>query len=424
MNNDINALFDDYYKEERLKRNRKKEIKKLIVRSISIPLTIGVVTLNAQYFYDKKMKLISKTVQNPFNGCEIIIDDEKINDNYNKLKKYIDQDDFLDKTVNDMSLSEKSKQLLLYAFFSNNKINIKNLNVIKNYLCYLEDNPYSNYEETYNNLKTLFVKYNCNLPSNIAGIYIQLFNTILIRDEKDVNYAYLHELLHMDSRSGANGNLASIAFTHKYYTWFEEGSAEVLASEYRLNDETVYPVSCAAVRLLTRLLGTDVIYKARRDTHEILIDELEKKGIPRDDVITLFELLDKNTKTYDKNELGHIVKHFSKIYKTINRDEKYVEPLFIFDLNNIYNCTSIDYKNMDYYLFNKKYNNKDTVMINTKIDSFDGKKELFIRTVYKKDRYIVYNGATNQYFASSYSFEDMDKITGKSYIKEWLYEKI
>ena len=51
-----------------------------------------------------------------------------------------------------MTLSEKSKYLLLYAYYSNNSIHIKNLEVLKNYLCYLEDNPYSNYEEVYQDI--------------------------------------------------------------------------------------------------------------------------------------------------------------------------------------------------------------------------------------------------------------------------------
>ena len=417
MNNDINKVFDEYYKEDRLNKKIKNNIKQFIVKSVSIPLAMGLISANSQYLYDKKMKLVSNSLDNPFNGSKIIVDDEKINENYNELKKYIDQDnDFFDKTVNDMSLSEKSKQLLLYAFYSNKKIDIKNLNVIKNYLCYLEDNPYSNYEEAYNNLKTLFVIYDKTLPSNVAGTYTQLFNTILIQDEEFVSYAYLHELLHMDSRSGVNANLFNIAFTNKYYNWFEEGSAEVLASEYRLSDETVYPVSSAAVRLLTRILGCDVIYKARRDTHEILIEELEKKGIERDDIISLFDLLNKNTTSYNSDEIEEIVNYFLKIYKIIYKEDKFVDPLYVFDLYNIRNCNPINFKYTNYYLFNKKYN-KNNVIDNIKVESADGKKIYYIKTIYYKDHCMVYDELRNENYERYYKLDNLNYLFSKRITK-------
>ena len=86
MNNDINKVFDEYYKEDRLNKKIKNNIKQFIVKSVSIPLAMGLISANSQYLYDKKMKLVSNSLDNPFNGSKIIVDDEKINENYNELK--------------------------------------------------------------------------------------------------------------------------------------------------------------------------------------------------------------------------------------------------------------------------------------------------------------------------------------------------
>lgn len=370
MNNDINKTFDDYYNDSNIIRKKRNN---LIKKEIAIGLVAITVFCSGKVLAKPKLKI----VDNPFNGCEIIIDDNLLNKMISDLNKYVDDDDFYNNTINDMTLSEKSKQLLLYAYYSNNSIHIKNLDILKSYLCYLEDNSYSNYEEIYDKLNTLIVRKRFFIGNGVLGNYNYLNNLINITD---VDSSYLHEIMHMDDNCKRNSKYSTM-----YYKWISEGTAEVLASEYYNVGSTTYPVECAAIRLITRLVGSDLILKMRQEGNQrIIVDELIKKGANKEEIIKLFDLLEKNISNPSSDNRVEIAREFTDLYAKLNKND-YMDSIYGFDIFNIMFNNSINHNEIDYYLFNKKYCNKNQITyINKKSDGG------YVKSIYKNDYCINY----------------------------------
>lgn len=335
----------------------------MLFLTLSIQITsIGIVNIVFNIFNNRK-----RLVRSPYDGNTIIINEEteelKIKKVINALNKQFTKDE-INQYYDKLKEDEKRNYLLMSAIISNPFYNDEDLKNIEGYLNYLNDNPYIDYETIYKLLKSSIIKESKKIDG-ASAMYYSDKNLILYSDSSSI----LHEIFHLE-----NKYLMLHEYDEDFQDWFNEASSEVLAGEYQNNKSYTYSCECAALRLVTNLIGSDCILKARSiGDFSVITNNLINKGAKEDTINKTFELLNQHvtlTKKIgysnnqeEKDEIKDVQKELRKsisdnivkMYLEINGyDTKYVNPLFLRELNDLIFENKVDYFDFSVYLFNRE----------------------------------------------------------------------
>lgn len=398
--------------EEYLKKKRKKKILKCLKSFfLSINILINIECVDRLFGYN--------LVNSPYDGNRIDISDYELNKNLIKITGVLDDqlsyDEIKKKIENNMTIDEKKNSLLLYALYENKTFDEQDIKNIAGYINYLNDNKYINYELTYKILRSSKLIKNVNLGNDLSGVYLDTLNIITISDDNALG----HELFHNEDIYIWKNRLSAKSI----YLWFVEGFAEVLNQEYMDSNSNSYPVFCSAIRIFTEMIGKDNMLKIRTTGEfNILLEFFKEKNIDENNLIILFDDLDKcllmNKKNENTDELRlKICAEFINLYNDLYNYPEYINPTFIQNLNNIESDYSNKLNTFKYYLFNSekisyyKKPQKDLIMtddlncnINCKViynDKFisfvDENKKEINRVYYTQDSLNKYIMKTNNY---------------------------
>lgn len=416
--------FIDTDKEDK-KNINKLERKRKIIKKLIISLNI-VNMLIAGYNLERKVSPI--LTPSPYDGNEIDIDLDKLDKEVIKVSKVIEQsmseEEIIKYVENNMSMDEKKNRLLLSALYKNPYYNKNDQVQFAGYLQYLSDNPYIDYETVYKKFKSSILLKNVSLQ-NASGNYSSMYNIIKLDDYS----SFGHEGFHLEDMYLHN-YMNDKTDGYDFQDWFVEGFAEVLSSEYIDFENTTYPVECAAIRIFTEFLGSDKMLEVRsKGNFEIFVDAMVEKGVDKQELLDLLDVLNKYTKEYkrdcknteeieeQKNNCDYLVhiifEKFVSIYNEIYDTPEKVSPIFVYNLDKIINQETQYFNEFNYFLFNKRMLEKEPYPYEIITFPEAGSTEYLIvitdKSEYHQDE--IYNYRNNKLQSISfYSQEEIQKF--------------
>lgn len=409
-----------------MKKNR------LISLILSIEMGVfGIIELST-FTLSNKYKLVNS----PYDGSQIKVSDEQFNNNLKNVVKYFNEklsDIEIDKLISEMDEYQKKNYTLMHAIISNPSFSKEEINNLSGYINYLNDNPYVNYEDTYKLLKSCNI-YNKDLKK-IAGRYNHITNEITYINNGN---SIMHEIFHLEDMY-----LHENIYNAEFQDWFIEACAEVLAEEYQPKEDTTYNVVCAALRLIIRFIGSDVILKARSTGNfNIITEALINKGIDKNSIIKLYKFLNKYNHSFKNCSLSdekmkelrkEISDIFVNMYLKVNKDEsENIDPLFIKQLDNLIYDRGTNLQSFKEYEFNnlEKQNMKNCNAIEykdiEKIYLNDGAIFSPVTRFFKDDHIIIFYEKDGNFVSDSifYTIDDLKEYTKENLDKKFEQIKI
>lgn len=281
-------------------------------------LTASVITLTLidlyayrdNIYYHNEIKLSDKEIENIEELVSETIGEEITVDNNSIL---------LDAVIENENLSESEKEFI-YSY--------KDL---------LEDNPYLDKANAYNNLKKLDIKYdeNADYGKDVMGVYINTDNEITIIEDTSEKETISHEVIHC-------------IYSHKYIKrlprFFNEGTTELLTNEYfsknPFKETKSYPYEVTMVKILCEIVGEDKVLEAySKEDITIVEEELRNKtniSEPKE-IIERMESTSEalqNDKKIDEEKVQDIIAFLDRYYEKIDSDSIEYE-MYLYNRNII-----------------------------------------------------------------------------------------
>ncbi len=416
-----------------LTRSEQKKKDKLDNIFLCVTSLIASVGMTLSFFTIERL-CKPKLTKSPYNGNKISIDDKELSEKIKEVKEVLEQEigsDEINAYINDqMSDEEKKNLLLMYAIYENPYFSNSDLVQLEGYLQYLKDNPYINYEFVYKLFRSSMLLKEINLKDD-SGSYLPHLNIIKL----NYNSALAHECFHLEDIYLQN-HINTVRPDYDFQDWFVEGFSEVLSSEYVDHESVSYPVQCAAIRIFTEFLGSDKMLEVRsKGDFEIFVNAMVEKGIDKQELLDLLDVLNKYTKEYKRDcktpeekeeqksnciSLAAIIcDKFALMYNKIYDTPEKISPTFVYNLTNLKNQTSHDFNKFHYFLFNKMILENEPLpyMLDVLVEDEFGNPTKIIRREYFKefifDYYTSNSGVItyyDQYKLQNFLLEENKKI--------------
>lgn len=379
----------------------KKHIKyksKLI--SIFVALSFMLNGANAYKLYNKK----KENINNPFNGSTISIEKSK-------EKEIIEETaNFLNKDINYLKLTEQDKKayILFDSLLKNKKLSETDKLQFSNIIQYFIDNKYLNYQDTFDNLNTVYITNNNEEMKDAVGIYSAKYNYITLKSDKWYNYAITHELLHCEGRK--------FLLNYNEYSWFNEGLTTLLDYEY-FNKEEPYTEEVILIRLLCEFVGSGNILKTRESGNiNILKESLINKGLTKENVNDLLDVFTKYTNNKTNDNLILILNELKNTINIIYKNDEYIKPIIYHYICNLVNSNDYTKEKNKYYFNTTKieypstvyeyYNNKPDITNFNNV--FNNSKEIDRIIKFYNDYAIIDNMTTDKTITIKNSIKDLN----------------
>ena len=220
-------------------------------------------------------------------------------------------------------ITKEDNAIVLDAVIENENLSKDEKEILYNYVDLLEDNPYLNKSNTYNNLEDLDIIYDkdADYGKDVMGVYDNTPNAITIIEESENQDTIHHELVHCIYSQNTYNRLP---------VFFNEGMTELLTNEYFAEDpfkeEVSYPYEITMVKMLCELVGEDVVLESytKKDIKilENKLGEVTNLCNPHefinyiDSVMTSLE----KDKKVDEEKLSSIVDVFDRYYENYPED--------------------------------------------------------------------------------------------------------
>ena len=211
-----------------------------------------------------------------------------------------------------LDIDKDDNAIILDAVIKNDNLTDEEKEFIYGYSELLNDNPYLDKSEAYNNLQKVDIIYNEDLDygDDVMGIYDGRKNRIEIKEETKNQAVLSHEVIHC-------------IYDNDYYynnpNFFDEGMTELLSNEYfeeePFKEEMCYPFEIIMVKTLCEVVGEDVVLEAYSKESVSIV---EKK-------------IEEVTHLSNSKELISSMENISKcVRKNIVPDEKDINNVLIF----------------------------------------------------------------------------------------------
>lgn len=408
---------DSLFNKQRKRENR---IKRIISALMACEIFCSVMAIDSSVKYEINHS-------NSFDEQSISSSDFVSNYKAIRARSFIEDESFKEtiQSIKNSDINEKKAYLLYYALLSNESLTKEEKENLTGYIQYFIDNKYLDYEYVYKQFSTLKIA-PINKDLGSAGTYTAINNTINFDSEEARKEALTHEAYHSEDKSGK-------ILSYNDYAWFIEGLTSVLNYEYFDKKDDGYDAKASFIRILCLFVGSDKLFETRATGDiNVLINALMEKGIKKDDIDEIFNLI--NQYNFEENKTSieasvitfKLKKKLWKSYKIINKDSKFVNPLFCKYLNIICNpYIAPDEKSKEnIYYFNKE-KMKETKIPNTIYYHNEHEKvityhydDYYIRKIYVNDKLVTtnYNKILKKDFENDIEKEEsMLKQTFKEY---------
>lgn len=297
-----------------MKKRTLKELKSFL-KMYLYSLTASVITLTAVDLYAYK--------DNIYYHNEIKLSDKEIEE----------MEELVSETVGE-EITINNNSIVLDAVIENENLTESEKEFIYSYKNLLEDNPYLDKTNAYNNLKKLDIIYdkNADYGKDVMGVYINTDNEITIIEDTPEKGTISHEVIHC-------------IYSHRYIKrlprFFNEGMTEILANEYfsknPFKETTSYPYEITMVKILCEIVGEDKVLEAYSKEDMTIVEEELRNKTNISEPKEIIERMESTTTALQNNE---------KI------DAEKVRDIIVF-LDRYYE--NIDNNSIEYemYLYNK-----------------------------------------------------------------------
>lgn len=390
-------------------------------------LAMGIVAAGTGSLFLGDRLIKPHLMPSPFNGSEINIDVDELNESaaavYEVVKPQMNTAEIEKYVKENLSNDEKKGVLLLSALHQNPFVNDEELRAFAGFIQYANDNKYLDYERIYKSFLNLWVFKNQNLDGPV-GTYSSLFNIVRLEELS----ALYHELFH------AEEHVNNYTYNNEVQLWFSEGFSEVLCYEYVLHQQQGYSVECAAIRIITELVGADKMLEARgKQSVEIVVNALLEKGVDKSTITQLFTALNdynfknnSNNQANDDEAIQEVIAKISNllimVYNQVYNTPEVVSPTFIYNLDLLNKRILINLEEVNYYLFNsalkKRYpilsTNPSNELVNIKSDKDVRERPVAIHYEYEPNKIVTYmtlkdDGNRKVKIETTYGQSDLDK---------------
>ena len=318
---------------------------------------------------------------NPFKDCNIKSSSFCSDYKAARTESYLKTVEFKEALdmIKNADIETKKAYILWDGIIHNDNLSSKDIENIKGYIQYFIDNKYLNYEYVYNQLSTIKLIVDSKTSSNAS--YDRENNTMVFESDSSRDKCIGHEFAHSEDYSGSilNGN---------NYVWLIEGLNSILNYEYNNATTDAWDIKAYFIRILCELIDSDVFFKVRATGNvDLIINELENKGLSKTQINELFDIVNNFNKTYfiEKKQLKEdinpikiqLIDKLREAYNVIYKDQTVVKPIYYAYLNRIASFPH-DRTNIieNFYYFNtlkKSENLTNNMVINDKINLTNSK---------------------------------------------------
>ena len=284
------------------KRNLVKEMK-LFLKCYFYTLCAGAIVFKAADIYAYR--------DNIYYHSELKLSDEELKELEEEVSTALGQ-----------PVKEKDNAIIIGAAIENDNLTETEKETIYQFTDLLNDNPYLDKTNAYNNFEKLDIIYDseADYGKDVMGVYINYDNEITIIKESDDKGTILHELVHC---TYSNNNF------HKLPRFLNEGMTELLTNEYFMEnpfiEETSYPFEITMVKILCEIVGPDKVLETYSTGDIKILEEAlaEKTGLaePHELIENMESVLNsyEEDKKVDKEKLNDINSFLDKYYSEVDK---------------------------------------------------------------------------------------------------------